>query len=276
MFIERKKILLPEIQQKMLKSAWSNESVDSVIVQRMSYLSDGLKVNGYLAYPKDTNNKYPCIIFCRGGFGNAGALDDFYAQGILGQLAGWGYVVFATQYRGNAGSKGKDEFGGKDINDILNLIDLADELEFADKNVWGIEGWSRGGMMVYLTLLRTDKFKAAISSGGISTINFSSENKFLKNLLKHYGGNLTEKLCYERSVINFMDNFHKTTPLLILHGTNDKRVPPEQSLQLSLKLLKYNIPHRLVLFENGDHFLRSHKKEVDELRKKWFSKYLKC
>ncbi len=276
MFLERTKITLPAIQKKMLKSAWQSESVDSVTLEKMSYLSDGLKVKGYLAYPKNTGKKYPCIIFCRGGYADAGALDDFYAQGILGQIAGWGYVVFETQYRGNDGGEGKDEFGGNDVNDVLNLIALADELEFANKEVWGIEGWSRGGMMTYLTLTKNHNFKAAISSGGISNLTCSdSENKFLEKLLKHYGSKLNEELCYKRSIINFTEKFSKTTPLLILHGLNDTRVLPQQSLDLSYKLIKQNIEHRLILLENGDHFLRSHKKEVDEFRKNWFNKYLK-
>ncbi len=276
MFLERTKITLPAIQKKMLKSAWQSESVDSVTLEKMSYLSDGLKVKGYLAYPKNTGKKYPCIIFCRGGYADAGALDDFYAQGILGQIASWGYVVFETQYRGNDGGEGKDEFGGNDVNDVLNLIALADELEFANKEVWGIEGWSRGGMMTYLTLTKNHNFKAAISSGGISNLTCSdSENKFLEKLLKHYGSKLNEELCYKRSIINFTEKFSKTTPLLILHGLNDTRVLPQQSLDLSYKLIKQNIEHRLILLENGDHFLRSHKKEVDEFRKNWFNKYLK-
>ncbi len=276
MFIERTKISLSHIQNKMLKSAWGNKAVESAVVERISYLSDGLNVKGYLAYPKKTTGKYPCIIFCRGGFANAGALDDFYAQGILGQIASWGYVVFETQYRGNVGGEGKDEFGGKDLNDVLNLIDLADELDFANNNIWGIEGWSRGGMMTYLALTKNHNFKAAISSGGISDLNCSADNsKFIERLLNHYGTELNEKLCYNRSIINFTEKLSKTTPMLIIHGLNDERISPKQSLSLSNKLIDQNIKHRLILLEDGDHFMKSHKKEVDEFRKNWFGKYLK-
>lgn len=276
MFIERSKISLSHIQNKMLKSAWGNKAVESVLVERISYLSDGLNVKGYLAYPKETSRKYPCIIFCRGGFANAGALDDFYAQGILGQIASWGYVVLETQYRGNVGGEGKDEFGGKDLNDVLNLIDLADELDFANNNIWGIEGWSRGGMMTYLALTKNHNFKAAISTGGISDLNCMADNsKFMERLLNHYGTELNEKLCYNRSIMNFTEKLSKTTPMLIIHGLNDERISPKQSLDLSYKLVEQNIKHRLILLEDGDHFLKSHKKEVDEFRKNWFGKYLK-
>ena len=67
-------------------------------------------------------------------------------------------------------SEGKDEIGGNDVNDILNIISLADEFDFADKTKWGIEGWSRGGMMTYLTLLKNPNFRCAVLVGAISDL----------------------------------------------------------------------------------------------------------
>lgn len=276
MILERKIISLKETQQKIIKSGWGSSSVDDTIVENITYNSDGLKINGYLSYPKITAEKYPCIIWCRGGFGNAGALDEFYAQGILGQIASWGYVVFETQYRGNLGGEGNDEFGGADLNDVLNLIPLADELEFADTKTWGIEGWSRGGMMTYLALTKNHNFKAAISTSGISNLQCNiDESNFMRKLFNFNHMDLNNNFCSQRSIINLIDSFSKNTPILLIHGLNDTRVPPHHSIDLSLKLIEHKLEHRLVLMENGDHFLRSHKKEVDEMRKNWFNKYLK-
>lgn len=280
MILKRQKLNLTESQLKLIKSGWGKDAVEKVTTERIFYKSDNLKVSGYIAYPKDSVKKYPCIIWCRGGFGNAGALDDFNAQGILGQIASWGYVVLESQYRGNAGGEGSDEFGGADLNDVLNLIPLANEIENADTELWGIEGWSRGGMMTYLTLTQSIIFKAAVVTGGITNLNCNvDESTFMKKLfessLRNSVANSFQEKCKARSIINFADKLSKNTPLLILHGTADSRVPPHNSIDLSYKLLEYNIPFRLVLLENGDHFLKSHKKEVGVLRKFWFEKYLK-
>ena len=277
--IERRFVELNPTQQKMIKSGWGNESIDNTIVENITYLSDGLKVKGYIAYPKDQSKKYPCIIWCRGGIGNAGAIDEFNASGIFGQIASWGYVVFASQYRGNAGGDGKDEFGGSDVNDVLNLISLADEIDCADKSCWGIEGWSRGGMMTYLTLTRTDIFKAAIVIGGIANLRCNSEeSKFMKRLYEiTMGKSETENFkqsCESRSIINYPDKLAKSTPLLLLHGTADDRVLVHDSIDLAEKLKELNHPHELVLYENGDHFLKSHRKDINEKRKEWLKKYL--
>ena len=277
--IERRFVELNLTQQKMIISGWGNESIDNTIVENITYLSDGLKVKGYIAYPKDQSKKYPCIIWCRGGIGNAGAIDEFNASGIFGQIASWGYVVFASQYRGNAGGEGKDEFGGSDVNDVLNLIPLADEIDCADKSCWGIEGWSRGGMMTYLTLTRTDILRAAIVIGGIANLRCNSEeSKFMKRLYEiTMGKSETENFkssCESRSIINSPEKLAKNTPILLLHGTADDRVLVHDSIDLAEKLKELNHPHELVLYKNGDHFLKSHRKDINEKRKEWLKKYL--
>ena len=81
--------------------------------------------------------------------------------------------------------------------------------------------------------------------------------------------------CDSRSIVKFADKLPSNTPLLLMHGTNDDRVLPHDSLDLSYKLLEYKIPFRLIMLEGGDHFMKKHRKEVDELRKMWYEKYLK-
>lgn len=278
--ISREIVELSEQQKKMIISGWGIEALEKSAVEKITYLSDGLKVSGYMAYPKDDSQSYPCLVWCRGGIGNAGAIDRFTARGIFGQLASWGYCVFASQYRGNDGGEGHDDFGGDDLNDVLNLIPLADEIPQAKKDAWGIEGWSRGGMMTYLTLTKTNIFKAAIVLGGIANLRCNSdESKFMRRLyeqtLGKYEDTEFKSRCETRSIVNFADKLPKTTSLLIIHGNADERVLPHDSIDLSYKLLDLKVPFRLVMLEGGDHFLKSHRKEVDEMRKNWFEKYLK-
>jgi dipeptidyl aminopeptidase/acylaminoacyl peptidase len=90
-----------------------------------------------------------------------------------------------------------------------------------------------------------------------------------------YGEEEFKSRCETRSIVNFAEKLSKTTPMLIIHGNADNRVLPHDSLDLSYKLLNLKIPYRLVMLEGGDHFLKSHRKEVDEMRKIWFEKYLR-
>jgi dipeptidyl aminopeptidase/acylaminoacyl peptidase len=278
--LSREEIKLNESQNKMIASGWGTEVLEKTITEKITYLSAGLKVKGYISYPADKSKKYPCVIWNRGGIENRGVIDSFTARGMFGQIANWGYVVFASQYRGNDGGEGEDQFGGDDVDDVLNLIPLADEIENADTTRWGIEGWSRGGMMTYLSLTRTDIFKCAIVSGGIANLRCSSdESPFMRRLYevtmgKYKGEEFFEK-CESRSIVRFADKLSKDTPILIIHGTADERVLPHDSIDLSYKLLELKIPFRLVMLEGGDHFMKKHRKEVDKMRRKWFEKYLK-
>jgi dipeptidyl aminopeptidase/acylaminoacyl peptidase len=90
------------------------------------------------------------MIFNRGGNGDFGALEDPVLASWVARFADMGFVVVASQYRGNAGSEGFDTFGGEDVNDVLNLIALLDAHPKADASRIGMYGHSRGGLMTYL------------------------------------------------------------------------------------------------------------------------------
>lgn len=275
--LHREIIGLNDSQNKMLISGWGKDVFENTIVEKITYLSDGLKIKGYLAYPKDNENKkFPCIIWNRGGYENKGAIDKFSARGMYGLIASWGYVVFASQYRGNAGSEGKEELGGSDVNDILNLIPLADEIPFADKDKWGMEGWSRGGMMTYLTLMRNSNFKCAVLVGAISNLKdyvltSDNRNSIYKKII---GEDNFEKKLEERTIINFVEKLPRI-PYLLMHGKSDETIPVEQTIEIAKKFDELNFNYEIKLFEEGDHYLKKHRKEVDALRRRWFDKYLK-
>src|SRR5688572_8111938 len=72
---------------------------------RITYLSDNLKVTGYVAEPK-AMGKYPCIISNRGGNQDFGQWNHLSIAFFLGRMADWGYVIIASQYRGNDGGEG--------------------------------------------------------------------------------------------------------------------------------------------------------------------------
>lgn len=263
------------------KTQWKPEYeyLDSIEVYGITYLSDGLKIRGLLAKPKKIG-KYPCVIYNRGGNREFGSLKIYDGALTLGQIAKEGYVVIASQYRGNGGSEGKEEFGGNDINDITILPKILEEVKGADIEKIGMFGWSRGGMMTYIALTKTNKIKTAVVGGALSDL-FSNikdrpeiETRVLAELIPNYDEQKEEELN-KRSAIKWVNNFPKNVPILLLHGNADWRVKPDQSLNLATEFEKYRIPYRLIMFEGGDHEITEHKKEVDEQVVNWFDKYLK-
>ncbi|MBK8663087.1 MAG: prolyl oligopeptidase family serine peptidase [Ignavibacteriales bacterium] len=194
---------------------------------------------------------------------------------MFGQLASWGFVVFASSYRASFNNELNDEFGGSDVDDILNLMEIAKEIPFADTSRWAMEGWSRGGMMTYLALRKRHDVKAAIISGGITDVaecclNVPRIREALQQLVEIEGIGVYEK----RSAIHFADELPKDCKYLIIHGTKDETVSPLQAIKIAEKLLEQRLHFRLVLLEEADHFLKGKKKIVDELRREWLLKYI--
>ena len=226
-----------------------------VDLKSMTYLSDGLKVKGYLAVPK-RGDRLPCLIFNRGGNRAFGALTDGYAATVLGKLATWGYVVVASQYRGNAGGEGREEFGGADLQDVLHLIPLLESLPQADTSRLEMYGWSRGGLMTYLALTKTDRIRAAVIGAGMAdafdTVMRRPEMDTgpFAELIPDYRRH-KEAALSARFPVRWPEQLHKHTPILLLHGSADWRVHPTQALTMASALYASRHPFRLVFFEGG-------------------------
>lgn len=258
-------------------------SLADIDIFEITYWSDGLKIEAFAAMPKK-EGKYPAIIFNRGGNRDFGALSLYGGNRTYPIIRGFaplakeGYVVIGCNYRGGGKSEGEDEFGGKDINDVLNLIDVLTEIPKADTAQIGMYGWSRGGMMTYLALTKTDKIKAAAVGGAPSDKTIidrpNMETGVYAELIPNYWENKEAELK-KRSAVFWADKFSKEVPLLIMHGNADWRVKSTHSLKLAMELEQHRIPYRLKIFEGADHGIRQYRAEVNEDVISWFNRFLK-
>lgn len=254
--------------------------LETVNLYRIVYLSDGLKVIGFMAAPKQ-KGKFPCIIANRGGRWDFSLWKPFSLAYYLGRMASWGYVVVASQYRGSIdGGEGKDEYGGKDINDVFNLIPVLASIPAADTSRVGIYGESRGGMMTYLALKQSCTFKAAVVVAGVADAfdvikkRPEIEDVTYRNLIPNYSQNKDEALT-QRSALLWPEKLCITTPLLIMHGSADTRVDAAQSMTLVRKLYEHKHPVRFILFEGAEHLLTEVESEMLSQCKKHFDLYVR-
>jgi dipeptidyl aminopeptidase/acylaminoacyl peptidase len=220
------------------------------------------------------------VIYNRGGNREFGALRDGPAAGLLGRVASWGYVVVASQYRSNAGGEGREEFGGADVNDVLNLIPLLKSWPQADASRIGMYGWSRGGMMTYLALTRTTNIAAAVIGAGMAdaiknvTERPEMETEVFAQLIPRYASN-KESALRVRSALSWPESLHKQTPILLLQGSADWRVSPTDSLRMATALFERKHPFRLIFLEGGDHGLTEYRGEVNRQVKEWLDRYVR-
>jgi hypothetical protein len=88
------------------------------------YAGDGLEVPGVLVRPKNAGGrKWPAIIYNRGGTGDYGKINDLTVVDLY-LLAKAGFVVIASDYRFHDATAKRDEWGGADLNDVVNLVPL--------------------------------------------------------------------------------------------------------------------------------------------------------
>src|SRR5262245_24665499 len=122
-------------------------------MRQFTYASDGLTVGAYLydAATPAAHRKLPVIVFNRGSY--------VRPNGFAGEMlvmahryAEAGFIVVAPHYRGSNGWAGKDEIGGADLHDLMNIVPELKRILGADSTQVFLSGESRGGAMVYMAL----------------------------------------------------------------------------------------------------------------------------
>ena len=279
--ISRESATLTKPMRSVVAKMYGDALINDTSVERITYLSDGLKINGYLAMPKNITEPLPLLVWNRGGHNDDGALDDLLAYLILASTAVWGYIVLATNYRGNMGSEGIEDWGGKDVDDTLNLLHVAGQMPEVDMSRVAIEGASRGGMTTYRALARDNRFKCAIVHAGLSDLfaledTRSGFDRFLDKMFGHLSLDERRTELSSRSGVYLAERFPPDCPILLMHGLDDKTVPVSQSEALAKELRRLKRPHELVLLDNAGHIALKDEsyKRIDVLRKAWLEKWL--
>ncbi len=242
---------------------------------------DGTTVSGYLYKPLDTTagKKYPAILHPHGGPVWAYSAEfDHYAQ----LFAANGYVVLLPNPRGSSGYGQKfceaifADWGNKDYQDDMAMVDYAVAQGLADPDKLGVGGWSYGGISTNFIITQTKRFKAAISG--------ASEFLYVTNYGHDHYQRLWELelgLPWEnRALWEKMSPFNKvtsiTTPTLVMGGNIDWNVPIINSEQLYESLRRIGVPTELVVYPGEYHGFTtpSHIKDRLERYLAWYAHYV--
>jgi dipeptidyl aminopeptidase/acylaminoacyl peptidase len=228
--------------------------------------TDGKKMLVWLILPPnfDPNKKYPALLYCQGG--PQSAVSQFYSFRWNFQLmASAGFVVIAPNRRGlpGFGQEWNDEisgdWGGQSIRDYLTATDSMAALPFIDENRIGAVGASYGGYSVYqLAGVHNKRFKTFISHCGLFHMESwygTTEELFFADW--DLGGPYWKNPRPE-SYDAFSPHKHVSkwdTPILVIHGELDFRVPVEQGLQAYQAAQLMGIDSRLLLFPDEGHWV---------------------
>ena len=260
------------------------------VQKRWVKTTDGKEMLTWVILPPDFDptKKYPTLLYCEGGPQSVVSQGWSYRWNFQ-LMAAQGYVVVAPNRRGcpSFGSEWREQisgdYAGQNIQDYLAAIDEVAKEPWCDTDHLGCIGASYGGYSVYYLAGNHDnRFKAFISHCGI--FNFESmygETEELFFVTHDYGGNYWDKSnaiaqrSYAYSPHKFVQNWN--TPILIITGEYDFRIPFTQSLQAFTAARLMGVDARLVEFENEAHQVFKPQNSIVWNREffGWLDKYLK-
>ena len=261
-----------------------NQIKNTVECVDFTYQVDGLTVEGFYLKPKGHGDKQlPLVIYNRGGNAEFGYVVFAQKMQLIAEIAMRGYAVVGSQYRGSSrrfiDNNGYDEFGGDDVNDVVALADVAKAIPGIDTSRYALVGWSRGVSQAYQASRRLHNTSAIVAIAGVvdagKALSWRPEmEKVYQTRVPDFDNDRLAELA-KRSAIMWLDELPAQAPILLLHGSNDKRVNVEQSRLMAGALEQQGHAHKLVVFEGGDHGLSSHQEALLKQIIDWLDIYLK-
>lgn len=249
----------------------------------------GAKIQGWLVKPANfsADKKYPLAVLIHGG--PQSVFGDAWSNRWNPQVfANAGYVVLMPNPRGSIGFGQKfvddisGDWGGKAYTDIMNGVAHVASMPFVDRERIGAAGASYGGYMINWIEGHNDdprfKFKALVSHDGVYNLTsmYGGTEELWFTDWEFKGTPWTNPEMYERwSPHKFVKNFK--TPMLVIHGELDYRVPVGEGIQLFTALQLQNVPSKLLYFPDEGHWVL--KPQNSELWYNtvigWLNQYLK-
>jgi len=240
---------------------------------------EGIALEGIVTFPSDyqAGKAYPFLVMPHGG---PESNDSLRLDTFTRIIAGMGYIVLQPEYRGSTGY-GTDfmnaiyqHFGDRAYRDVDSAADYAIAQRWADPNRLAMFGWSAGGFMTSWTVTQTHRYKAAIEGAGITdwlTFMWTSDVQQFD-----YDARWPDK--DPNAFLDFSAAMHSesvTTPLLILHGAADERVPTYQGREYFEVLAARGKTTRMVTYPGAPHFPTEWEQRKDVFREiaAWLARY---
>lgn len=231
--------------------------------------TDGKKMLVWVILPPnfDKTKKYPTLLYCQGG-PQSPLTQSYSFRWNFSLMASQGYVVVAPNRRGMYGhgqewnEQISKDWGGQVMDDYLSAIDDVAKESYVAKDRIGAVGASYGGYSVfYLAGIHNNRFKTFISHCGVFNLESmygTTEEVFFNNW--DHGGAYWEKdnavaqKTYAKfNPINMVDKWN--TPILIIQGGKDYRVPIGQGQEAFQAAQLRGIKSRFLLFPDENHWV---------------------
>lgn len=221
--------------------------------------SEGVKLNGWLMKPNhfDTNKEYPLFMYVYGGPGSQQVTDAWGGSNYMWfqMLTQMGYIVACVDNRGTGarGAKFKKstylELGKLETQDQIEANRYLADLPYVDDSRIGIFGWSYGGYMSSLCLLKgAEHFKMAIAVAPVTNWRYYDSiytERYMRTPQENAAG------YDENSPINHVEKLKGD--YLLIHGSADDNVHYQNTMEMTNALIHANKQFDLFVYPNRNH-----------------------
>ena len=273
---------------KLTQLSHANDAwLSKIKLARGEYVSfkskDGTTVHGYVYKPVDyvAGRKYPALVRPHGG-----PVGAYYAEFEDPEqlFAANGYVVLLPNPRGSSGY-GEDfckaiyaDWGNKDFQDDMAMVDYAIAQGYADPDKLGVGGWSYGGISTDFIIAQTTRFKAAISGAGEADYkSMWGHDQYQRDYSIELGLPWEHPEVWDR--VNYLKKVKDiTTPTMFVGGNIDWNVPILGGEQMYQSLKALGRDTLLVVYPDESHGFKtpSHIKNLHERFLAWYAHYVKA
>lgn len=265
-------------------AAWAGISFGAV-EELVTVTTDGLELHSIVVLPVDAGDgPHPTVVLPHGGPYWRMARNLHCAWHDWSQmLAIAGYAVLMPNFRGGSGhgnafSTAVNGNPGIEFDDVQAVIETAVGAGITDPDRLGIGGWSNGGFLTAWAVSQTDRFKAAVMGAGVSswpTMSMTSDvPTFTGDVAGGSPWSPESGRSLEHSPITYANRV--VTPLLMIHGKEDVRVPLSQSIGFQRALRGKDLPLELVVYPREPHGIAERRHQVDLMQRvlAWFTTHL--
>ncbi len=236
-------------------------SVPGRVEELTTTVADGSQVRAWLALPNDAsaNNPAPLLLWVHGG--PLGSWNSWSWRWNPWLMVSRGYAVLlpdpalSTGYGQAMLRRGWGEWGGASYTDLMTITDAAETRADIDHEKVAAMGGSYGGYMANWIAGHTDRFRCIVTHASLWALDqFQGTTDYPAYWVREWGVQAERPERYQKwSPHHFLDNI--STPMLVVHGDKDYRVPVGEGLRLWWDLKRRNVESSYLYFPDEGHWI---------------------
>jgi dipeptidyl aminopeptidase/acylaminoacyl peptidase len=244
-----------------LQSPAARPTLPGTLTEVVTEADDGVPLRAWLALPHGASagSPAPLVLFVHGGPMSSWNAWSWRWNPWLMVAKGYSVLLpdpaLSTGYGDEFISRGWGTWGDRPYTDLMSLTDAACARDDVDETRTGAMGGSFGGYMANWIATQTDRFRAIVTHASLWHLDqFAGTTDEPSYWQREFGDPLEQKERYQANSPHLRVREIRT-PMLVIHGDKDYRVPIGEALRLWYDLCRFSVPAKFLYFPDENHWV---------------------